>query len=158
MSDMKRAASALVELRVESFESLHSPEESRVRLAAALERQGIDLDDRIDLRWSEREGRAHLDAEFRPPRHVHTVLRLMSITLLLLVIASVHQVMTTTEGAARFLLPLATVLGVLALPFVTLAWHSQRDARESRIRRAIRIALLDAHEKLPAPQRWPDED
>jgi len=45
MSEMKRAASALVETRVESFESLHPLEESRARLGAALDRQGIEPDD-----------------------------------------------------------------------------------------------------------------
>jgi hypothetical protein len=158
MSEMKRAARALVETRTESFDSVHPLEASRTRLAAMLERERIAPDDRYELRWSERDGRAHLDVEFRPPKRVQAILRVMSITMLLLVIASVHQVMTTSEGAARFLLPLATVLAMLAFPFVSLAWHSQRDARESRIRRAIRIALLDADEKFPPRQRWADED
>ena len=35
---------------------------------------------------------------------------------------------------------------------------AQREAEEARIRKAIRVALLDEEERLPPRQRWPDED
>jgi hypothetical protein len=50
------------------------------------------------------------------------------------------------------------LLCILGLPLLTLALNSQREALESRIRRAIRVALLDADEAYPPRQRWPDED
>ena len=62
------------------------------------------------------------------------------------------------RGPAQFMLPLFTVLAILGLPFVALGLASQRDAAESRLRRAIRVALLDEAERLPPPQRWEDED
>jgi hypothetical protein len=66
--------------------------------------------------------------------------------------------MTVHEGALRLLLPGFTVLCILALPILTLALNSQREAHESRIRRAIRQALLDADPAFPPPHRWADED
>ena len=39
-----------------------------------------------------------------------------------------------------------------------LALNSQREAHESRIRRAIREALLDQDSGFPPPHRWADED
>ena len=50
------------------------------------------------------------------------------------------------------------VYAILALPIVALGLGSQRAAVESRIARAFRAALRDEGEKLPAPQRWEDED
>ena len=55
-------------------------------------------------------------------------------------------------------LPLVTVLAILGLPFVALGLASQRDAAEARLRRAIRVALLDEPERLPPRPQWEDED
>lgn len=158
MSEMKQAARALVERRVERFESVHSLDESQRRLAAAFQRSSIAPGGSFVLHWSEGAGRAVLEAEFLPPRGIHGLLRAISVGMLLLVVASVYQYTHASEGAARFLLPLCTVLAILGLPIFTLGLNSQREARESRIRRAIRAALLDADEKFPPRQRWADED
>ena len=58
----------------------------------------------------------------------------------------------------QFMLPLFTVLAILALPFVALGLSSQRAAAEARITRAIRIALMDEAERMPPQQRWEDEE
>ena len=55
-------------------------------------------------------------------------------------------------------MPGFTLLCILAMPILTLALNSQREALESRIRRAIRVALLDADAGYPPRQRWADED
>jgi len=158
MSEMKQAARALIERRVERFESVHSLGESRRRLAAAFERASVVPGASFVLHWSENAGHAVLEAEFLPPRGIHGLLRAISIGMLMLVVASVYEYTSVGEGTARFLLPLCTVLVILGFPIFTLGLNSQREARESRIRRAIRVALLDADEKFPPRQRWPDED
>jgi len=61
-------------------------------------------------------------------------------------------------GTTAFLVPMITVLAVLGLPFLVLGLASQREADESRIRKAIRVALMDEEEAFPPMQRWADED
>jgi len=158
MSEMKQAAKALVERRVERFESVHPLEESKARLAAALERARAAPDASFVVHWSENAGRALLEAQFLPPRGIQGLLRAISIGMLALVAASIYEVMAADAGGARFLLPICTVLAILGFPIFTLGLNSQREARESRIRRAIQSALLDADEKFPPQQRWADED
>ena len=158
MSEMKRAGRALVESRTERFESVHPLEESRTRIAAALARAKIVPGASFAPEWHEEEGRAVLEAKFFPPRGVHALLRAISVMLVVLIAASVYVLMRYPAGALRFLLPAFTVLSILGLPIITLALNSQREAHESRIRRAIRVALLDADEAYPPQQRWTDED
>jgi hypothetical protein len=155
---MKRAAQALVETRTERFESLHTLDDSRARLDAAFGRMRVVPGPGFVPHWREEQGRAVLEAQFLPPRAVHGFIRGVSLLMLALVIGSGYVIMRTPEGALRFLLPLVTLLAILGFPIVTLALNSQREAHESRIRRAIRVALLDADERLPPPQRWADED
>jgi len=158
VSDMKRAAQALVATRTERFESLHPLAESRTRLDAALARMRVVHDGRFVPHWREEAGHAVLEGEFLPPRGVQGLLRALSVLMALLVVASGYVIATVHEGSLRFLLPLATLLAILGLPLLTLGLSSQREALESRVRRAIRVALLDADEKFPPPQRWADED
>jgi hypothetical protein len=89
---------------------------------------------------------------------VNAALRAASIGLFLLVAGSAYVLMTKRQGSVHFLLPLFTLLAILGLPLVTLAFNSHREAHESRIRRAIRVALLDADAAFPPRQRWADED
>ncbi|HZZ94476.1 MAG TPA: hypothetical protein VFE23_18075 [Usitatibacter sp.] len=158
MSDMKRAAQALVERRSERFESHHPLEESRRRLAAELERARVVPGAGFVPHWKEEGTRAVLEAEFLPPRGADLALKAASIAMLLLVVGSAYVLMTKREGSVHFLLPLVTLLAILGLPLVTLAFNSQREAHESRIRRAIRVALLDADAGFPPRQRWADEE
>lgn len=156
MSELRRAARALVETRIERFESRHPLEESKTRLATAMEHVPAPRSSVYASEWREEEGRVLLEARFAPTLKTKRLLQGFSIAMALLVAASVWAV-ATQEGALKFLLPLFTVLSILALPFVSLGMGSQRAAEESRVLKAIRVALLD-EEARPPPQRWKDED
>jgi len=158
MSEMKRAASALVESRTERFESVHPLAESRARLERAMARARLVAGPQFVPEWREEGGKAVLEARFLPPRGIHALLRAISVALVLLIAASAYELISIPTGALRLLLPGFTVLCILGLPLFTLALNSQREAHESRIRRAIREALLDQDPAFPPPHRWPDED
>jgi hypothetical protein len=158
MSEMRRAARALVEHRTERFESRHGLETSQRRLARALERARLATGPPFQAAWL-REGEATiLEATFLPSRRTLTLLRTLSIAMFGLILLTAWILVQTQEGAQRFLLPLFTALGTLGLPFVALGLASSREAREARIRRAIRVALQDEDERFPPQQRWADED
>jgi hypothetical protein len=157
MSELKRAARSLVETRAERFESRHGLAESRRRLDSALARIGPEGPTTFTQAWSEDQGRAALEARFAPPPRTLRLLQLFSFGMSLAVGLSAWAALTQ-EGPLQFALPLFTVLAILALPFVALGLASQRDAAEARIRRAIRVALLDEAERFPPPHRWEDED
>jgi hypothetical protein len=158
MSEMRRAARALVERRTESFESVHDLAVSRDRLHRALERARIAPDAAFETAWREKNGKAFLDATFLPSPRVLWILRSLSLAMAALLVLTAWVLSQPGEGAERFLLPLFAVLTILALPFLSLALASSREARESRIRRAIRVALMDADEGFPPQQKWSDED
>ena len=144
MSEMRRAAASLLERRVERYRSRHGLEASQSRLHEALARsQHHDLASFAPA-WQEEDGRVVMQATFEPAPRVQLFLKLTSLVFVLLVAASAWVLMSEADyGALRFLLPLATVLGILGLPFVTLGIASARAAREAQARRAIRRALED---------------
>jgi hypothetical protein len=158
MSEMRRAARALVERRVESFESRHDAATSRERLSRALERPGLQPDATFVIDWREEQGKTVLDATFLPSRRTLALLRGLSVAMLALVALTAWILTRPGEGSERVLVPLFAVISVLAIPFLTLGLSSARAAREARIRRAIRAALLDEDEAFPPPQKWADED
>ena len=157
-SEMRRAAQALVEHRTETFESRHPLEESRSRFDAAIAALDLGGDARFDREWKTGGGKVLLEARFRPAAHVRWMLNAGSIALSLLVAASAWLIFAAGEGALRFLVPLFTALAILGFPLVALALSSQREARESRIRRAIRKALLDEDERYPPAKKWNDDE
>ena len=157
MSELKRAARALVATRNERFESRHGLAESKARLEQALARIGAPGPTVFTPTWSEADGRATLDSRFAPPPGIQRLLKALSLGMALAVASSAWAI-ATQEGSVQFIVPLFTVLAILALPFVALGLGSQREAAEARIKRAIRVALQDEAERLPAPQRWEDED
>ena len=156
MSEMKRAAKSLVERRTERFESVHDAAASKARVEAALDRARIERPWRFAARWS--ESPVALEITHAPSGGAKAFLNAASIGFVLLVWASGWALLKSDNEALRFLLPLATVMLVLAFPFVTLAMASSRTAYEARVRKALRSALQDADESYPAPQRWADED
>ena len=158
MSEMRRAARALVERRVESFESRHDEATSRERLARALERAHLQGGPTFEATWRRSEGRTILDAAFLPSARTLWLLRALSLAMAACIALATWVVMRPGEGPERFLLPLFAVLTVLALPIVTLGLSSARAAREARLSKAIRVALQDADEGFPARQKWADED
>jgi len=143
-SETRRIAKGLVERRVERFESRHPLEASQARLASAIAALDLGGATEFTAAWKVEQGKAWLEAHFAPSRRTHRRLQMTSVALTLLVAASIWVVASAREeGALLFLVPLFTVLGVLAFPFVAVGLGSQREADEARIRRAIRQALLD---------------
>lgn len=143
-------ARALVERRSETFESRYTLEESQARLAMALERERSAPSAELRTAWRSEGGRAILVAEFSPSPRVQRFLKLTSIVMMLLVASSAWMVLSEGEGRIlRFLVPMFTVLAILGFPFVAVALGSQREADESRIRKAIRVALLDEETRPP---------
>jgi hypothetical protein len=158
MSEMKRAARSLVETRTERFESRRSLEDSKARLDAAIAKLGLKGAAQFRATWLDEGGKAILQAEFSPRARTRKVLLASSLLLSLLVLESAWLIAAGEEGTARYLVPLFTGLSILGFPFVTLALSSNRAAEESRILKAIRVALLEEEERHPPPQRWADED
>jgi hypothetical protein len=156
MSEMGRAARALVEKRSERFSSHHGEDESKARLAAALLNARAEGFTVFTPVWSSAEGRAVLEANFAPPARIHRTLQILSIAMTFAVAASAWAI-ASADGTLSFLLPLLTVFAILAIPFFALALGSHREAEEARIRKAIRVALLDETERLPPPN-WKDDE
>jgi hypothetical protein len=158
MSEMRRAAKALVERKSETFESRYTLAESKARLEPAIAALRLGGATQFRPHWKSAGDKVLLEAEFLPSRRILRVLKVSSFVLMMLIVVSVWAAVSSEEGALRFLVPLFTVLAILAFPFVALALSSNREAEESRIRRAIRKALLDADDKFPQRQHWDDED
>ena len=149
-SEAQRAAKALVDRRIERFESRHTLEESQSRLAAAIERARPEGRVVFTPRWSTSGGKTILEAGFDPPPRTQRTLMLMSIALMLLILATAWALQSPGEvEPATWLLALFTALTVLGLPFVFIAMGSNRMAEESRIQRAIRTALMDEETGSP---------
>ena len=145
-SETSRIAKALVASRDETFASPHSREDSEARVAAAL---APIAPKRLafERRWREDGAGLVLDATYRPAPATRRFLQATSLALVALIASSVWAVMAATEeGALAFLVPLMTVLAILAFPLVVVAMGSQREAEEARIARAIRRALRDEDE------------
>ena len=143
-SETRRAAKALIERRVERFRSRHAPDESRARLQEELAKSRPEGRVVFTPIWGTDSGKAVLDAEFAPPPRTQRFLRTVSLAMTLLVAASLWAIVSPQVGEAlSYLLPLSTALMALALPFVFVALGSHREAEEARIRKAIRVALLD---------------
>lgn len=150
-SEMRRYAGALVERHSETFESRHPLEESRARLASAFEREPAARSAQFRATWRSDAGRAILVAEFAPSPRVQRLLKLVSAAMMLMVAASAWLLLSPGDARTlRFLVPMFTVLAILGVPLVAVALGSQREADESRIRKAIRAALLDEGGTLPA--------
>jgi hypothetical protein len=145
-SETSRIAKALVASRSESFASRHARAESQARVAAAL---AAIHPKRLTFahRWRDAPDGLFLDADYGPAPGVKRFLQATSAVLLALIASSVWAVMAgSDEGALAFLVPLMTVLAILAFPLVVVAIGSQREAEEARIARAIRRALTDEDE------------
>ena len=158
-SEARRAASALIDRRVERFESRHDLAESQARLAAALPRAQMAGRVVFSPRWNSAGATPVLEAGFDPPTSTQRFLKIVSLVMTLLLAATAWSMFSpTVDSAVAWPLGIFTALAVLGLPFVFVGMGSSREAEEARIRRAIRAALQDADPNLPPPQRWKDED
>jgi hypothetical protein len=156
---MRRAAKALVASRVETFETLHPLPISKQRLERSLAQLGAPRSLRLTGCWKAVEGREVYEATFRPAPGTKRFLHAFSLGLVLLIGASAWAIHSAEEGRAlKFLLPMFTLLAVIAIPFVVYGFASHREAEEARIVRAIRGALQDESTAFPPAQRWDDED
>ena len=144
-SETRRAAKALIEHRVERFESRYAADESKSRLEDALANARPEGRVVFTPRWASEGALCVLHAEFAPPPRTQRLLKAMSFAISVLVIASAWLIFSPrTDGeAVAYLVPLFTGFAILALPFVFVALGSNREAEEARIRKAIRLALVD---------------
>src|SRR5512140_2466084 len=113
-SEMRRAAQALVDSRVEAFESAHALEPSRERLERALAHLGAPRSFVLGGRWSESHGKAVYEATFDPSPRAQRFLHGLSLVLVALIAASAWAL--ASAGASRgatFLLPLFTGLAIV---------------------------------------------
>ncbi len=158
-SETKRMARALVERRVERFESRRPASEAQARLAAALAQARLDGRVVFTPRWTTEGAMPVLEAEFAPPARTQRFLKATSIATVMLLAATAGAMLSPrVETSVASPLALFAGLAILALPFVFVAMGSNREAEEARIRKAIRVALSDDAETYPPPQRWKDED
>jgi hypothetical protein len=158
-SEARRAARALVERRVERFESRHGAGESQARLAAALAALRVHGRVVFTSRWITQGAAPVLEAEFAPPARTRRFLKATSVVITLLLAATLWAIVSpSVQAPLAYLLGLSTGLAILALPLVFVALGSNREAEEARIRKAIRVALADEDAAYPKRQRWSDED
>lgn len=158
-SEMRRAAKALVTSRVEVFEAADPIEGARQRLEQALAAGGPPSALAMSGAWKAIDGRAVYEVTFAPAPRIRRFLHGLSLALVLLVAASAWMLHSAAEGAAlKFLVPLFTVLAIIAMPLVVTGIASHREAEESRLTRTIRAALQGTSARLPPQQRWPDEN
>lgn len=156
---MRRSAKALVAARTEAFESLHDEPTSRKRLEEELERLG-----RLHFTvhagsWKSVDGKTVYEASLAPAPRVQRFLQAIALAIFLLIAATAWALLSPRESAAVKLgLAMFTVLAVFAMPLVVNAISSQREAEESRLTRAIRVALRGESAAYPPQQRWADED
>ncbi len=143
-SEIRRAAKALVESRVEKLEVAGGMEAARGRVECALAALGAPRALRYAGAWT-MSGRAHglRGHASRPDARTPLVLNLISLAIVGLVAASAWAIVTDA-GGLKFLLPMIAVLAVFAMPLVIAALAARREAEESRIMRALRAALADA--------------
>jgi hypothetical protein len=136
MSEMSRTAKALVTSHSEKFAFELPPEVARERVTQALAALGPLQATVLEVAWDA----TSVETRFSPTRSTLRMLRVLSIGMALAVAASAWTILRE-EGAVAFLMPLFTVLATLAIPFVALGLGSRRAAEESRVTRAVRVAL-----------------
>lgn len=158
-SEMRRLARALVATRTQAFESLHDEPTSRKRVARALQGVGRLRFTVLGSTWKSVEGSTVYEATYAPAPRVQILLQSIAFGLFLLVAASAWLIFASREPPAlKFGVPMFTVLAMFGLPLAVNAISSQREAEESRLARAIRVALRDESAAYPPRRRWADED
>src|SRR5205085_1732754 len=154
----QRAARALMDRRVERFESRYPMQESQKRLEGTLSRARLEGRVVFTPQWRDADGKALLDASFSPPPRVGVMLKTLSLALSLLILATAWAILTGGAGTSgSWMLGLSTGLAMLAMPWIFVGMGSSRLAEEARITRAIRAALVDEEQKLPPAKKWDDD-
>ena len=139
-------ARALIESRAASFPAPFAREEAEARVQAALasiEPRRL----RFERRWAEGPSGLTLETAYRPSALAKRMLQASSMGVVALICASAWALLSDqVDRTLAFILTLATVLWVLALPLVVAAFGAQREAEEARIARALKRALTDEGE------------
>ncbi len=160
MSETRQLARSLVEPEPVSFDSRHPRAESIERVRAAARAFELDLDGervvitsrnaRYEGKWEGSADALRLEGVFIPGKRVQGFLKATSAVMVLLMAASTWILWSGGDDSpARFLVPLVTLLAILGLPFVVTGMASAREADKSRIRKALRVALVDEEVRLP---------
>jgi hypothetical protein len=168
MSESRRYAEMLSSVRGRSFEGRYDVETSKARLQAVLPRDEVSFDaDRVVVRAGAArfEGRwvagplgMRLEGSFLPRASTRVQLMGISLFLTLMIVGSIASVLSE-GGNERYILPgLTAVASLLVMPFLVLAMGSAREGDESRLERAMRVALEDLDPKMPPPRKWKDEE
>jgi hypothetical protein len=133
----------LVERRSEAFESRYARDESMRRLERAI--AGFSPKGMLfETAWRDEPGRTWLDVSFAPSPRTRLFLNVASLVLTLMIGAALWSMFIPGEtGAGQFLVILAAVLGILAFPFVAVAYGSRREAEEATLRKKIRRAIVE---------------
>lgn len=146
MSEMHRMARMLVERRSEAFRSRYARAESATRLDNALAgftSKGMAF----ETAWRDEPGSTWLDVSFAPSRATRLFLNIASLVITLMLGATAWSLLAPGDApSGRFLIILATVLAILAFPFVVLAYASRREAEEATLRKKIRRAIVEEEE------------
>lgn len=164
MSETRRLARSLVEPEALSLESRYGRAESIERLRGAASAFRAELDGehvviaaenaRFEGQWEGGANDLRLVGTFVPRRGTKLKLHVMSLVMLALVAASAWLILHEEGGTTRFLVPIFTVLAVLALPFVFTGMASIAEGDRASIRKALRVALLDEESGY---RKWQDE-
>jgi len=142
-SEVRRAAGALVARREERFTTRRAAADARERLERALAPMRFSRV-RVEREWREGAGPPELLVRLGPVPSLEKWLSAASFALLALIAAAVWAV--SSESVSRsiaFLVPLAAVLAIFAVPLAAAALGSQREGEEALLRKAIRSALAD---------------
>jgi hypothetical protein len=169
MSEARRYAQLIVATRSRDFEGRFALPQAMQRLAAGLANDRPDIDDRrvvvetrsvrFEGRWRQGPSGMRLEGRFEPVATARITLAVVSVLLALSLIASARVLMTAGDGPARYLVVVGTVLGVLFfMPMLVYTMGSMREGDESRLERAMRVALEDLEPRMPPPQKWKDEE
>ena len=93
-TEAQRAARALVDRRVERFESRYPLAESRARLEGTLSRARLEGRVIFTPQWRDADGKTMLEASFAPPSRVGVILKTLSVALTLLILATAPVALT----------------------------------------------------------------
>lgn len=173
-SEARRAARALVATHSQSFPSRFSRAESLARLTAALGAietdsaqraavRGTVAADRVALAfgrprthrsqctfvgaWVTDGDAVRLDGAFLPVGRTRRFLASTSVILSILILGSLWLIFAPDQDSSmKVLVPVITVLSILAFPFVVVAMASHREVEELAISKVVRKALSGEEE------------
>jgi hypothetical protein len=166
MSETRRLARALVEPEAVVMESHHSRAESIERLREAARAFTVTADgESVAIaahhasfvgRWQGGAEDLKLVGELRPAPRNRITLTMISLTLVAIGLLAAGAWVFDVPTPQRYLMTMMFTLSVLFMPYFIVGIGSSGEADRARIRKALRVALQDEEERLPA-KKWDDE-